>query len=289
MRHKRQKNSPLKLIGLASALLVCLGGLGIMTYQTIGKKTPDKFGCFNGIDAPQTLVFVDVSQPRWNDEQARVIRNYFDALYENLNFNEALKFYTSEGHQIATAVPVPSFHVCGQAESPRQLEAINAPAGEAGYLQKQKQRLYEKVLLPELNPLLSLNPDGARRQLNQSPILEMIKSLSRDLRPGDHLVIVSDLINNSDSVKFCRRKNDLPRFSVFKKRSVYLHRLKPEDMSGVAVDLLMLQRGGYAQGELEYCREDEIQRFYRDYLIEQGVDTSNFIRVRHGFDVGAAQ
>ncbi len=283
MRRRTQKNM-LRLAAYSSVLALCVGGLGYAALQNIGKRTPDRFGCFDDIEQPHTTVWLDASQPRFNDEQGRSLRRYFDQLYTSLGFNERLSVFTSEGDQVGS-VTKPRFHVCGQASRPEQLEAVNANGGQAGYLKKQKLRLYEKVLAPELDALLSAKPAAARRQLYQSPILEQIADLSRagQLKPGSRLIIISDLIQNSDSAQFCRVQNDMPSFANFEKRRIYQQRLKPQSLEGVTVEVLMLQRQGYGQGGLRHCySEEELRDFWRDYFIANGVKNPRFIRIRQG-------
>ena len=283
MRRRTRKRLP-RLATYASVLALCIGGVTYAALQTIGKATPDRFGCFG--DAPQskTAVLFDASRPRFNEEQARSLRRYFDGLYESLGFNEELSVITTEGDQVGSVVR-PRFHICGQATGPEQLEAVGAQTGQAGYLKKQRQRLYERVLAPELDALLATDPDTTRLQPHQSPILEMVADLSRSgrLSPGTRLIIVSDLIQNSDSVQFCRVKGAMPRFAVFERKPVYQERLKPGSLEGVQVEVLMLQRYGYGQGDMSYCRdEDELKTFWRDYLIANGVQGPRFVRIRMG-------
>lgn len=282
-RRSRRKNLP-KILGLSAALAVCVGGAGVAAWQTMGVRTPDRFGCFNGVPQKHTVVMVDASTPRWNDEQGRSLRQYLDQLFVNLDFNERLSVYTTEADALAS-VAAPRFHVCGQATSPDELEAAGAQSGSEGYLQKQRERLYQKVLAPQLDALLAQNPSAERRQSSQSPVLEMIADLSRTAIPaGGRLVVISDMIQNSDSLQFCTTKNDMPRYAALKKRSIY-QRIKPNSLDGVQVDVLMLQRVGYGT----YCAsEEEIKNFYRDYFVDAGVANPNFIRIRHGI-VGLAK
>lgn len=283
MRRRNQHNNMSKLLALSGALALCIGGLIFAALQAYDTRTPDKMGCFADLSQPQTVVFVDASEPRWNEEQRRSLRRYFDEQYNGLTFNERLSVYTTEGDVISDIMP-PRFHICGQAKTAPELEAIGAQGGTAGYLQKQRQHLYEKVLAPQLDRLLSLTPDDARRQSSQSPILEQVKSLSRKLKPGSRLMIISDLIQNSDSVQFCRVHNDMPPFADFKKRQVYLSRLKPQSLEGVEVEILMLQRPGYGQTGLGFCRdEEELRDFWRGYFMDNGVSDPRFIRIRHGY------
>lgn len=280
MRRRRRKNNTLTLAAYSGVLVLCMGVVGYAAFSVYGKATADRYGCFADVPQAHTLVLVDASEPRFDAEQARSLRRYFAAIYDKLGFNEELSVYTSEGDQIASVLK-PRFHVCGQASSPEQLEGINAEAGSAGYLKKQRQRLYEKVFAPEVEALLSEKPDEARRQTHQSPILELIADLSRspELKAGSRLILVSDLIQNSDSAHFCVVKGDMPRFAEFAKRTVYQSRLRPRPLEGTEVEVLMLQRPAYGP----YCRdEEELRSFWRDYLVANGAEKPRFVRIRHG-------
>jgi len=280
-RFSRRHNLP-KVIGLGIGLTACIAGLGIFAMQASGTRSADEYGCFSGIAQPQTIALIDASDPRWNPEQALSLTRYFNRTYYSLSFNERLSFYTTEGDVLGSEM-TPRFHVCGQATSPDQLEAVNAASGNSGYLTKQKKRLYLKKLVPELETLLSDSPDEARRQSYQSPILEMIADVSRnDIDPGSRLILVSDLLQNSDSLQFCRTQNHMPPFDAFKKRLVY-QRLKPRSLEGVEVEILMLQRFGYGQNGLDFCHsEEELMDFYRTYFLDNGTAEVRFIRIRHG-------
>lgn len=283
MRRRRRKNLP-RLVTYASVLALSIGGLTVAGLQSHGKATPDRLGCFEEAPQKQTIVLFDDSEPRFNDEQSRSLRRYFDGLYDSLGFNERLSVITSEGDQVGSVAKA-RFEVCGQATGSDQLEAVGAQAAEAGYLKKQRQRLYDKVLAPQLDALLATDPDEPRRQLQQSPILELIADLSRSgrLKSGTRLVIVSDLIQNSDSAQFCRVKGAMPRFAAFEKSDIYRERLEPGSLDGVQVEVLMLQRFGYGQGDLSYCRdEEELKTFWRDFLVANGVQAPRFVRIRMG-------
>ena len=280
MNRRLRKQLP-ALLGMGGVLCACIVGLGYMGFQAYGKATADEYGCYESAGQRQSVVLVDVSGPRFNEEQARSLRRYFDKLYSGLGFNEKLSIITTAEDQIGS-VPTPRLHVCGQASHAADLEAINAESASSGFLARQKERLYEKNFGPAIAELLS--PDSDSKQRFQSPILEMIQSVRRfhPLRAGDRLIVVSDLIQNSDSVQFCRTKNDMPPFSVFAKRSVY-QRLKPESLEGIDVEVLMIQRRGYGRSTYAYCySEEELRTFWHDYMIANGVADPRFVRIRHG-------
>ena len=283
MKRRYHANNALKLTGLSFALAIAIGGLGYATWQSMSKETADEFGCFSTAHQRQTIVLVDVSEPRFNEEQSRSLHRYFDQLYKGLGFNEKLSIITTGEDQIGS-IPAPRIHVCGQATNATQLEEVNADGASEGFLAKQKERLNQKEYLPVINTILSPNSDQREQQLYQSPVMEMIQSIRRfqSLQAGDRLIIISDLIQNSDSVQFCRTQNDMPSFSEFVKRPIYA-RLKPDSLEGIEVEVLMLQRTGYGRSDYAFCRsEEELRRFWQDYLVSNGVTNPNFIRIRHG-------
>lgn len=284
MRRRSRGTEVLKLAGLSSALMIAAGGLGYLTWESMGKATADEFGCFAEEAQRQTVVLVDVSEPKFNEEQTRSLQRYFDQLYNGLGFNERVSVVTTAEDQVGS-IPKPRFHVCGQAVNAEQLAAVNAGEANAGFLAKQKQRLYEKMYAPAVQQVLLPSTESKEKQRYQSPMLEMIQGVRRfhPLRAGDRLVVISDLIQNSDSVQFCRTANDMPPFSIFAKRAVY-SRLKPQSLEGIEVEVLMVQRQGYGRDAFSYCySEEELRRFWRDYLVANGVDNPGFVRIRHGY------
>ncbi|MCP5244899.1 MAG: hypothetical protein H6937_02565 [Burkholderiales bacterium] len=288
MRRRRQKNDLPKILMLSGVLVTCMGGLGYAAFSTMGQKTPDQYGCFDDAQQHHTVVLADSSEPRLNEQQRRSVHNYLDELYDNLGFNEKLSFITTEGDQISS-LPKARFHVCGVARSSEELEDIGAASASVGYLKKQKQRLYDKVFAPQIEALLSSTPDEARKQNAQSPVLEMIKGISnmRDFGPGSRLIVLSDLLQNSDSAQFCVTQGHMPPFLIFREREIYQQRLVPRSMDGVDITVLLLQRYGYGQRFLKYCKnEEELTKFWRDYFVGNGAVNPEFIRIRSGHTGG---
>ena len=290
MRHtkpRQRANHRPKLIAAVSALALGMTGLGYMVMQSMGQTVADELGCYEGIYQKNTAVLVDVSNPRWDAIQGRALDNYFSQLYDDLAFNERLSVFTTGQGQIASVVR-PQFSVCGQASTSDEMFALGQTDVQTGYLKKQKNRLFEKLVKPELETLLSLNPKDSDKQLFQSPLMEMTRAIQRavTLDDGDRLIVVSDGIQSSESARFCSVKNDLPAFKVFAKRSVYLQRLQPQPLTGVGVEMLILQRFGFGHGGLQYCHsEEELRTFWTSFFKQNGSQEPNFIRIRAG--VGA--
>lgn len=271
-RRTRQLLPKMIIAGFAS--VACLGGIGYLGYSTMGQKVADAYGCFSESYSQQQVAIIDASQPRWNRTQQRSLSTYYAKAFDNLRVNEKLSVYTTDDDQLASVVSA-DFHVCGQARTASEFEELSGSPAESGYLARQKERLFENHFGPRIEQVLD---EGV--QSHESPILEMLKSTLRDARlePGDKLVLQSDLIQNSrDSARFCTTQNHMPLFKIFSERSIYRERLVPPSMNGVDVEILMLQREGYAQ----YCRdEEEIKSFWRDYFIANGAGSVEFIRIR---------
>ena len=284
MRRKTRKQLP-KIIALSTTLTVCVAGMGYMVVQAMGQKVADEFGCYDDVYQKQTAVVVDVSEPRWEKFQGRSLQNYFIQLYDGLEFNEKLSVYTSASSQLASIIS-PSISVCGQARNSQELVSVGASAAQSGFLKRQKQQLFNEVVKPKMDRILSLNPDSTQKQEYESPILELIKSVVRNTKfeNDGRLIVISDMIQNSESARFCCKKGDMPSFSTFSKRRIYQDRLKPQSIEGVEVEVLMLLRGSYGQTSLEYCSsEEEIRSFFRNYFKKNGASKIEFIRIRKGF------
>ncbi|MCP5275788.1 MAG: hypothetical protein H6936_13250 [Burkholderiales bacterium] len=288
MKRRRQKNDLPKILMLSGVLVACMGGLGYAAFSAIGQKTPDQYGCYEDVEQRHTFILFDASEPRLNAQQERSVRNYLDGLFDNLGFNEKLSFITTESDQISST-PKARFHVCGAARNSQDLEAIGGQSASAGFLKKQKQRLYDMMYAPQVEALLSQTPDESRRQLYQSPVLEMIKNISgmRDFVPGSRLISIGDHLQNSESAQFCTKQNHMPPFRIFRERDIYQQRLAPRAFDGVEVTVLLLQRYGYGQRFLKYCKnEEELTAFWRDYFIGNGAVNPEFIRIRNGHTGG---
>ncbi|MBL8496786.1 hypothetical protein ABF87_10715 [Nitrosomonas sp. JL21] len=289
MRRRSKKQDLPKIIALSAVLVACTGAMGYAAFSTFGQPTPDQYGCFEDVKQRNTFVLFDASEPRLNIEQHRSVRDYLDELYANLEFNERLSFITTEG-DVISSTPKARFHVCGTAKNPDDLDEIGAQSASAGFLRKQKQRLYNSVYAPQVDEMLSPTPDESRKQVSQSPMLEMVKNVShmKDFVPGSRLIVLSDLLQNSETAQFCIKQNQMPPFRVFRKQESYQQRLMPRSLESIEVTVLLLQRYGYGHPSyLKYCKnEEELTTFWRDYFTGNGAIKPTFIRIRAGHTAG---
>jgi len=283
-RNRRTGFQPKYLVYVAG---IALGSavMGYAGYTAMGTEVADEFGCYRDPDAAHTLVLLDASMPRWNEPQQRSLERYLTGLYDRLGFNERLKIFTTEGSRIGSQLE-PNFTACGSVGTPEELEEIGAGGASEGYLAKQKERLFEEVLAPELEAMLAIEPEDGRQQNSQSPILEQLRAVSKvpEFEHANRLVLISDLLQFSDSAQFCRTRNSMPPHVYFRERRIYDTRLAPESFEGVDVEILMIQRYGYGGPGLPFCRdEEELSQFWRDYFEYHGAASVELTRVRMGY------
>ncbi|OHU89198.1 MULTISPECIES: hypothetical protein [Pseudoalteromonas] len=282
MRLSRRQKKKLPLMLGVSALLagsVVTGGYHIV--QALGKPVADANGCYASVNGAQTTVLIDASSPRWTTEQQRGLHTYVSRLYQGLRFNERLNIYTTEG-DVISSVPTPRLTLCGGARTAHDLAKIGLDSASDGYLSRQRQRNYDQIFAPSMQEILKITPDVKREQKKQSPILETIRSISQisPFKSGDRFVVVSDLIQNTESARFCSHKGHLPSFERFKQRSQYSV-LKPESFNGASLEALMLMRSGYGQtGYLPYCTEKELRDFWKAFSLDNGASSFSLSRIR---------
>lgn len=282
-RHRRTQSARPKMIGYAVGIALALGGLGYAALSVYGKPLPDALGCYDVAPQPQRIVLIDASEPRWNGQQAQAMHSYIDQLWNDLGFNERLSVYTTET-EVNHSVIRPRFELCGQATDPRELEAIGAQSATPGYLQKQKQRLYDQILRPQMAAILNPSPPESRLQRYESPLFEVLQDISKTLRPNASIAVFSDQIQNSEAAQFCRVPNDLPTFANYTKRPEY-RLVQPRDFQNARIELLLIQREGYGLQQLAYCSgEAELVRFWTDYYRTNGAAEVFVTRIRRGFN-----
>ncbi|MFQ3244106.1 MAG: hypothetical protein ACI9SP_000731 [Arenicella sp.] len=279
----RRKNKDMpKLLAAAATLTLLCGGLGYMAVDGWDEVGADQYGCYGASNKPTVAVIIDSSEPRWDKTQQRGIYTYFELLHNELGANQRLAVYTTQIHKVASILK-PAFYVCGQAKSSDELPS-NAVQAQAGYLKRQKQRLYDEVFKPELDKVLALDIPEKERQVYESPIFELLQTVSHmeSLSQGDTLVMVSDGVQSTESARFCSVQGAMPSFNSFKKRRIYKDRLKLPRLEGLDVSFLFLQRGGYGEGALRYCSsEEEIRAFWKAAFKDVGANV-DYIRVRSG-------
>lgn len=270
MTNKRKKRNQQNMTAyvISFCLVVVFTGFGYAVIEQSKFSIPNDNHCFEDEINAATMVFFDASIDL-NDRVKRDIKAIFFNLYENLAFNEKLVLLTTETDQVSS-IPDERLVLCRPAKTASELESIGADSDITSvYLKKEMEKLYKARIMPIVADLI----EQKNVQGSESPILEYIQSISR--RPdfsenlaARRLVLISDLIQNRHPVRFCEKKNNLPRFRNFKKNKHFL-RIKPNPLNNVEVHIFMAVLDGYYENR--YCTENELHNFYTDYFKDSGV------------------
>lgn len=148
------------------------------------------------------------------------------------------------------------------------------------YLKNQDKLVWRKLYQPGIEAMLNIAPN-TKAVMMDSPILELTGSMSRiaDLtgKPFSRLVLISDLIQNSDGLSFCYKPEQrVPSYEKFT-ASAHWRRLKPSPFTGVEVEVLLLERSQKLN-----CTTDELEDFWKAYFLKNGAKSAKFIRLREG-------
>ncbi|WP_321337331.1 hypothetical protein [uncultured Cohaesibacter sp.] len=285
LRRRKNTGRILPVALMAGVSLAVLGGGGYIAYQDMQTIKPDELGCYPVSDRPQTIVLVDSSDPGFDPVQSRDLINGIFTQFKMLSFNEDFSIITTQASRIGS-IPEPVISLCVPAKSPDDLELVGAASATLAYVQRQAEKVYEQTLMPVLENVFSSDPAVGDRQSHESPILEQIQSVSR--LPGfgtarqKRLILVSDMLQNTQERQFCHTQGHLPSFAKFK-TSDYFGRVQPASLTGADVTVYMPIRGQLGQKPYPYCTEDELRTFWRDYFNDAGARTVEFIRIRRGY------
>lgn len=292
-RHSRRKRGSSRL---SRPLLSLIGGLGVaaiiagigyVTVQDMNTAKPDQFGCYAQPGRTNsTTVLVDSSDPGFDAVQSRDLIHALTNIFQHdLAFNEHFSLITTQESRIGS-IPAPVVERCATAKSPNDLKEIGAASVTQAFLTRQSEQDFKKYISPVLDDVFSPHPTTANRQSRESPILEQIQNLSRlsnmsNGRHGSNLIVVSDMMQNTPERQFCSTQGHLPSFEKFKQHPQY-DRLKPQALTNTDVTVYMLIRASLGHAPFAFCTEDELTRWWRDYFIDAGASSINFIRIRPG-------
>jgi len=270
-------------VGVAALLL----GIGYITVNDLSAAKPDELGCYLQAEgSASTTALIDSSEPGFDVVQSRDLIHAFSRIVQNdLSFNERFSMVTTQESQIGT-FPPPVIQLCGSATSSEELEEIGAAGATQAFLKRQAEDMFKTRVEPRLKSVFSINPSDADRQKRESPVLEQIQNVAREYDLGDgkstqKLILVSDLIQNTSELQFCSTQGHLPKFEMFKTQGHY-DRLKPPSLRGVEVSVYMLIRGTLGSAPYNFCTEEELTQWWRDYFEDAGARNVRFIRIRRG-------
>lgn len=298
-RKPRRGNSrrPGRRQGFSIPMLPALGvlggsalalGIAYVAVQDLNTLKPDEeTGCYTQTTAQDsTVAFVDSSDPGFDNVQSRdLVRAFTNLYHRDLGFNERLSVTTTQESRIGT-IPDPVIELCGGAKSSAELENIGAAGATAAFLKRQSEKTFEKQVEPQLAEIFAVDPTAANRQSRESPILEQIQSLSRlpaftDRAGQKQLILVSDMLQNTTDLQFCKTQGHLPSYFSFKE-SPEFDRVRPASLAGTDVTIYMLVRGMLGEAPYAFCTEPELTKWWKDYLTDAGAQSVDVIRIRRG-------
>jgi hypothetical protein len=281
MRDRQKKDK--KNMGAYAVIAACLLGLGAFVVSAVmgsGTKDLKSNGCI-GDSLPGTVVVSDTSPPLWGETQKRSMLEFFSLLYhERLRGNEKFTVYATTGDKWSN-LPMVKVTLCKPVQDSQQALQLGAKDLAEPYLRNQDKLVFKKLFWPGIEAMLNIAPN-TNAVMKDSPILELTGSMSRiaDLtgKPFSRLVLISDLVVNSDGLTFCYKPDQrVPSYEKFT-ASPHWRRLKPSPFTGVEVEVLLLER----LSQKLNCSTDELEDFWKAYFLKNGAKSAKFIRLREG-------
>lgn len=282
MIRERQKKEK-KNIGAFAVIGACVVGmLAFIMNMALADKVNelDKNGCIGSGEAGSAIL-IDYSPPLFNDVQRRGLAQYFASLYQDRALgNERIVVYGFQGSDWAT-IPRETLSICKPVRTAEEAKRYGGPEASDQWLKNRDKKVFDRLYWPEIERLLNTKA-GSTDATRDSPIIEMLQSASRmaDMtgRPLKRIVLVSDLIQNSDGLQWCyKSEQKVPAYNTFAK-SVHGRRLHPSPFTGVEVEVLQLGR----ESQALHCSPEELEGFFREYVLKNGGQGFRAIRLREG-------
>lgn len=243
------------------------GGFALAHYMSV--ERPDTLGCFDREDQHSAAIGVDYSMGAGlSAGHLRDIERSFENAYAAVPENGRIDVFTS-AYDVSGSVAKPTFSMCKPAATPRELEALGAPAKNAAYqarVASEAQARFETMAQEVVRELSS-----AENAAKDSPILSMVQSISRYREfMGDNrsFTLITDGINNSVFRRFCTVAHNLLPFRTLKTQPRYRD-IAPESFAGTDVTILLVEYSGSVG---PYCTQNEIRQFWRDYFEGNSAD-----------------
>lgn len=267
---RRKPRSLLKTLLLTSAMIVVpTAAIGTAVYFAlgeIGKETLSRVSyCYeNRQDQYQLAVWVDFTVTFGSSgSQKNDLQNVLEQEYGQMSPNSKMSVFTTARDGAATIVK-PAFTICRPPRNAGEQQQIDAPQKSDAMLRRDSKNA-EQAFLDHVAELSRDAEDKAKTAVN-SPVLAQLRGISRYNfgAPLSKLVVYSDGLNNDRYGSFCTVSGHLPGFDIYAKKSEY-QRIKPNDLTGVDVEFLLLDAGN-----LPYCKPGELAEWYQNYFSSNG-------------------
>ncbi len=282
-RIARGDNSRFVKIGALVALPVMVAGIGALVMGEALKEV--RIGadyCYaSSGPRPNTAFFVDVSfTADTSAAQDRDLTRALQEAYATLPANGRLSVFTTANANVGS-LPVPVLSTCRPPANEQEQVSLGLGSKPAPYLAHQSEEA-RNAFARSVESLLARAKDRAQAA-KDSPVLEQMQGISRFRFDGNlkALTVYTDGLQNSDSFQFCQSQGHMPPFAVFAQKPAYRF-LKPENLEGVAVHLLLVEFGALPAPGLQYCTSDEVRGFWPDYFKANGAKSVQLSRLRYG-------
>lgn len=287
-RPSRRKQPPsafsFKRIALGTVIMlvpaVILGVGGRLTTVSTAQVAMNKdTHCFDTVTYDAVPVLIDYATTNLfaSDNQLLSLETAFLKQAKALKANQRLDVFTTAKETIADVVK-PVFSTCMPPATTEDLQLLaaiepNIQSVTQAYLNTEREKAIKKVDA-EIKRLIA---DSQARKYNvkerwNSPIMEQARSISIHYTAGSvkHFLVFSSGIQVSESLYFCGRAGDLPRFENFKRNYPLYEQLKLLDgFQGTQVMFLMprvLDRHYIG----DHCTFEELYNWWPAYFKDGG-------------------
>ncbi|WP_319587867.1 hypothetical protein [uncultured Desulfobulbus sp.] len=181
-------------IGILAGVVTIFLSLFVAVYWL--KASSDQYDhdklCRNDGDYPRLNVLIDKTDP-WNKQDQQRLAALIRRIKEQLATNERLSIFVLD--ETGTYSPTPVFDMCNPGRGNQANNLYQNP-------RMVQQRFDEQFQAPLETALAKLLQPGVAPQ---SPILESIIALKGSNKQPERMIVVSDMLQNSENLSFYRR------------------------------------------------------------------------------------
>lgn len=245
-------------------VLIVVSVLVVIALFVWGQREPvrvDSANCLQD-DAPpaQAVVLLDPSDSLSTVQRRSVASRLVEVIKGSMPERTEMRLYTVA--RAGRREAAPEMRVCVPPH-PDSVGTIEALGSNRRILEREYSQGFRDPVEERLNALLDVPSDTV------SPIVEAVQAAVVDAfqpRGGSiprHVLVVSDMVQNSPDLSFFR---EAPDFGTFAKNPAY--RTLRVDLNGVQVTVFLLARRGIA-GRLQ---AGQLRAFWEDYFLDAGAE-----------------
>lgn len=279
-RRNSKRNNIGKIIASITVpvMLVAAGVFAAASYKP--QEKADAHYCFQRDNQHKTAIFIDNSLRELTDSQIRDYRTGLLDAYAQAPVNSKIMFYSTASNT-NSSLAKPVFSICKPAQNTQQLASINAPKRPLAYVERKKNDAFAKYSQAIDSTMQTvLNNDLLAPN---SPILEQLRSItiSNDFSSNTSrsLILITDGIQNSHFAQFCKLKNNMPPYDLFKHKKGYNLSIKPRSLENTEVTLLMVKQADLPSSYYKYCTSDELLQWWVTYFEKNHTSSVNLTQL----------